>query len=240
MPRALNEDYTDLLEFINNYSITDKYNKGLSDNIIKPIHKSYYSTLVLLAELNHQKAKPEVSCIGAVKAQRKLFWLHLSESFSELGSSFFLIINGCYKASDQVLRSSIENFIKALGSLDKTGLNQIKSVCEIFEKSGSSKFFSTDLGRQNHNKLSTLYSSLCSTVHTGDEKHMQKISSLGDFPAINIDRAKIAKKNYINIAKIYTSSLSAMFPQNFHKMHHRNRDIVQLSLSSTVLKDLHK
>ncbi|MBL4781417.1 MAG: hypothetical protein JKX92_04160 [Porticoccaceae bacterium] len=241
MSRSLKDDYNSLLEFIDGYSLKNTYNeKGLSE-IIKPLHKGYYSALALLAELHHQDVKPYSSCEKKyVDKQREIFWLHLSESFSELGSAFFLILNGCYKASDQVMRSSIENFIKAQGSLDNVGLTTMKNVYEIFEISKISSFFSTEIGRNIFQELSRLYSDLCSSVHSGTEQDMQGISALGDFPAIDLDRAKIANKNYLKIIKFYVSSLSVMFSEGFHGMHHINKDIVQLSLSATALKELHR
>ena len=240
MSRALKDDYSELLEFIDSYSIRDAYDPESLSRTIKPIHKSYYSALVLLAELNHQGFQPPVSCLKAQeKEQRKLFWLYLSESFSELGSAFFLILNGCYKASDQVLRSSIENFIKALGSLDEVGLNQIKNIYEVFDRAGSTVFFSAGIGKEVYQGLKKLYGDLCSTVHTGTEQDMQSISALGDFPAIDADRVKMAKNKYLKIVRLYVSSLSVRFEQEFHKMHHRNRDIVLLSLSAGALKELH-
>ncbi|MCP4696797.1 MAG: hypothetical protein GY862_08100 [Gammaproteobacteria bacterium] len=241
MSRTLKDDYAELLQFINNYSIKKAYDQESLHEIIKPIHKSYYAALILLAELKHQDVQPAVSCQGSQKEeQQKLFWLHLSESFSELGSSFFLIINGCYKASDQVMRSSIENFVKALGSLDETGLTRLKNVYEVFERTGSSRFFSSGIGKLAHQGLSELYGNLCSTVHTGTEQDMQNVSALGDFPAIDTKRGEKSKKIYLKIVKLYVSSLSLMFDQAFHNMHHTNRDIVQLSLMKSAIKELHR
>jgi hypothetical protein len=241
MPRSINDDYIDLLAFIDRYTIKGAYDiEGLTQ-IIKPIHKGYYSALVLLAELHHQNAQPSSSCPSAKKKEQKeLFWSFLSEAVSELGSSFFLILNGCYKASDQVLRSSIENFVKALGGLDVVGINQNKNVYEVFDRASSSVFFSTDIGKEIYQKLSELYGNLCYSVHTGTEQSMQHISALGDFPAINVVRAKNAQTNYLKIVKLYVSSLSVMFRQCFHNMHHKNRDVVELSLSANALKELHE
>jgi hypothetical protein len=241
MSRAFNEDYSMLLSFIDGYSIKSGYDRTSLSKIIKPIHKGYYSALVLLAEINHQGIHPKLLCAEIDKKDReKLFWLYLSESFSELGTAFFLILNGCYKAADQVSRSSIENFIKALGSMDAEVLYETKNVYEIFDKASVTVFFQTGTGKEAYKGLYGLYKRLCSIVHTGEEKDMQKISALGDFPAIDSSRAQLAKKNYLKIIRLYVSSLSVLFDKGFHNMHHRNQDIVQPSLSASALKELHK
>jgi hypothetical protein len=239
MPRALQEDYQELLLFIDGYSIGGAYDNNGLNNIIKPIHKAYYAILVLLAELNHQQIQPVTTCQKQKEDEQIiLFWRHLSEAVSELGTAFFLILNGCYKSCDLVMRSSIENFIKALGCLDVVGINQIKNVYEVFEKAGSTAFFSAGIGKKVYHGLSELYGTLSNTVHTGTEQNMQQISALGDFPAIDLDKAVKAKQRYLIIVKLYVSSLSVMFKSSYHKMHHQNRDIVQLSLSADAIKML--
>jgi len=241
MPHTLKEDYSSLLGFIDDYSLKGVYSEKCLISAIKPMHKGYYSALVLMAELQHQRVRPHATCDKNHKdKQIKIFWTYLAESFSELGSAFFLILNGCYKAANQVLRSSIENFIKAHGSLDYIGIHQIKNVYEVLEKSGSCSFFSDGIGKNIHSKLCELYGILCSTVHTGTEQDMQNISALGDFPAIDPGRVVETGKRYLKIVKLFISSLSVMFSTAFHKMHHRNRDIVQLSLSSKALRELHE
>ncbi|PKD40451.1 hypothetical protein CWO84_09930 [Methylomonas sp. Kb3] len=240
MSRALKDDYSNLVEFINSYTLKDAYSDGDFDSAIKPMHKGYYAALVIMAELEHQGAQPVTPFSKAQKeVQTKIFWSYLTESFSELGSSFFLILNGCYKAAEQVLRSSIENFVKAHGSLDNEGLHQVKNVYEVFEISGATSFFSKGIGRDTHIKLNELYVNLCSSVHTGTEQDMQRISALGEFPAIDRARVLTASKKYLKIVKLYVSSLSVMFSEVFHKMHHKNRDIVTLSLSEKALQALH-
>ena len=239
MIRSIKDDYSALLMFIGDYSIKDTYDANFLDLVIKPMHRSYYSALVMCAELQHQKIKPPMSLTSNHEEQEQLFWLHLSECFSELGSSFFLVINGCYKASGQVLRSSIENFVKSIGGLDNIGINKIKNVYEVFERSSAAGFFSLEYGKEAFGGATKLYSELCSTVHTGTPKDMQKISALGDFPVVDLDKAVYVKNIYTNIVTIYVSTLSVMFAEAFHKTHHTNRDIVQESLSPKALKLLH-
>lgn len=239
MSRALKDDYLELIKFVENYSMNGAYDEKQLERIVKPIHKGYYSALVLLAELNHQKCQPTITSEGDTKEnQLRVFNSYLSECFSELGSAFFLVLNGCYKAAEQVLRSSIENFVKSVGSISQSGLTGLKNVYEVFERSGSVGFFSNGIGKDIHADLSNLYGTLCSPVHTGTEKDMQSISALGEFPAIDIKRAEQTQRFYLQLIKLYVSSLSLIFDGAFHKMHHRNRDIVQLILTSKALQKL--
>lgn len=240
MSRALKKDYSELLEFIDNYTLKESYSNRDLERSIKPMHKGYYSALVLIAEINHQGVRPDIVSSKTRKdEQENIFWLYLNESLSELGSSFFLILNGCYKAAEQVLRSSIENFIKAYGSIEYHDFHKIKNVYEIFDQSGKTSFFSKGVGKHVHEQLNELYGNLCSTVHTGSEKELQRISALGDFPAIDSVRIALASKKYLKTVKLYVSSLSILFSKVFHSMHHKNRDIVDLSLDARARQSLH-
>jgi hypothetical protein len=241
MSRALKDDYSELVKFIDHYSIRGAYDEDQLEQIVKPLHKGYFSALVVMAELRHQHCEPTVTFDDASRDnQVRIFHSYLAECVSELGSAFFLFLNGCYKAAEQVMRSSVENFVKAIGSTSQIGLTELKNVYEVFDRAGAVGFFSQGLGKDIHKDLSDLYGSLCSPVHTGTEQDMQEISSLGDFPAIDIERAKKTQRHYLRIVRLYVSSLSVLFDGAFHKMHHTNRDIVQVTLMPVALMLLNK
>ncbi|EPU3916161.1 hypothetical protein ACVWV7_000223 [Aeromonas hydrophila] len=240
MSRAVNEDYKKLVCFIENYSIHTAYDEEHLKKYIKPLHKSYFSVLTVMAELIHQDAQPQSLFSDREKEEQiDIFWQYLNESISELGSSFFLILNGCYKAAEQVLRSSIENFTKAHGSLDIKDIHKTKSVYTIFDLASNYSFFFDGVGKVFFKKLKILYGELCSAVHTGAPKDMQAISALGDFPIMDSDRLISTHNKYLEVVKIYVSSLTALFVKNYHKMHHTNMDIISPLLTKDVTNMLY-
>lgn len=114
----MNEDFDRLLEFLNNYNLTASVGDKDFRKILASCHKRYYSYLVFVVELNQQ---------SGFSIQENQYD-YLLESVSDVGQSLFSFMNGCYKGACLLLRSSIENFIKAV-CLKETAQYYIGKKC---------------------------------------------------------------------------------------------------------------
>jgi hypothetical protein len=135
-----------------------------------------------MAELKHQGLKPVTSSTTHYRAMNKAFFDYVVESISDLGSALFTWLHGGYKAARQVLRSSVENFFKALGSLIKADIGSTKNTYELIELVRELDFFQNQQNFWMYSSLKQIYATLCADVHTASIQQMSHISALGYFP----------------------------------------------------------
>lgn len=242
MANLIQSDFSELLSFIENYNLSMIQGNKDYIEIIKRIHKRYYSLLVLYSEIKHQSPDlPIKNDEGSYDEISNIFWEYLEESISELSTSFFILIHGCYKACKQIIRSALENLFKALGCLENIKTITLKKTYEIIGLASEISFFNkSDFEKNIHIGLKQIYGELCASVHTAKIENMQKVSSLGYFPTVDINLAKEVETVYINVVNYMLSIFSMMFKNSFHKMHHKNKDIVQNSLNKNTLTILYK
>lgn len=199
MSRELKNDFDRLIQFISEYSLTEMPDDKDFIGILTEMHKKYFSILTFFYELRHQGYQPSIVCNQDQLAYRQeVFQDFLSESVSELGSSFFILLHGCYKSSEQVLRSAIENFLKSVGSTEHIDIITNKNMYEVIDLSKEIAFFQDSEYSKLHDKLKELYANMCATVHTATKNNMQYISAIGYFPHFEITKAMEIKKKYVD------------------------------------------
>ncbi|MXS19890.1 hypothetical protein [Pseudomonas oryzihabitans] len=227
MSREIKTDFEEVLSFFENYKADSVLKNEDACENIKKMHSVYYATLTTLSSLVHINAKvPNLSNAEILEGHQDSFWNYLEEIVSELGSTIFLTINGCYKAAKLTLRSSLENFFKLVGSINYNKIYSIKSTYEVIDKSGESVYFSGVPGKSIFDNLKNEYAKLCAAVHTANIEEMQTISSLGYFPHIDLKELSKISSLYVLLSKNYISMLSLIFKSEINLMHHRNRDII--------------
>ena len=234
MPREINEDFKALEDFIKSYEIKKSLQKDEFILKLKRQHKKYFSLLIFSAELNHQKFDPIDKSIPSHDELLENFYQFLAESISEIGSALFIWIHGCYKVSQQTLRSSIENFFKAIGSVQYKEITQKKNTYEVIELAGTLNFFQAPEHAPLFGLLKTQYGELCAYAHTSTFQNMQNISALGYFPYFSKDEAQNIVNRLVSISGTYLSILSLMFPSILYEMHYKNRDVIHHSLDADI------
>jgi len=226
MSREGQRDYENLESFISSYSLsTSISNDDFKLNLTKQ-HKRYYALIVFAAELNHQNFDP----IDPASENHDIliynFNNYIPESISEMGSALFVWLHGCYKICQQTLRSSIENYLKGIGSIEFDDITGKKNTYEVFDLVSSLPFFLENPNRHLFDSLKSHYSDLCASVHTATFQNMQNISSLGYFPHFKKENADIVASKFISIAEDFLSILCLMFPDTLKNMHYKNQDII--------------
>jgi hypothetical protein len=240
MSKEITIDLRDLQAFAENYNLKASLANREFTKLLSSQHKRYFALLTILSELKHQDIKPVASSVPHHRTMNKAFLDYSAESVSDLGSALFVWMHGAYKASRQVLRSSAENFFKAIGSLDNAEIGKLKNTSELIDRVRQASFFSDPDNLWMFSSLKQIYKILCADVHTATIQQMSHITALGYFPNFSSTQAAEFEQQFLRLTRVYASTLCLMFKSNFRKMHFRNRDIVSPALAKSVRKRLHE
>lgn len=218
MSREIQEDFKRLEAFIKKFNLQSSISdKNFVDNL-KPVHKRVLGFSTLVHELDHLNE----SIHGITKPQMEYFL----ETSSDISNALFLYINGAYKGARIMLRASIESFLKAMFLPDYPVITTEKSVFNIIDTVKSLKFCLDGIHKQNVDVIISLYKDFCADVHTATSKNMAQISALSYFPKIDNEEMKALKQFFLRLIESYIFLICMKYNGYFHKMHHRNKDIV--------------
>jgi len=226
MTRECSQDFILLKDYIANYSISCNLKEETYLQSAKQMHKAYFSLVNWHVEYQHQIDffSGKYSSNGDVLAR-------LSETVSDIGSSKFNWLNGSYKASRVMLRSAIENFVRAISSLNDEKQLKETSVYVLFDNAGDSIIFnSSSIVKNSFKALHSKYKELCKDTHTATAKNMENITSLVDYPKYMEGKSASTKDIFISIVKDILVILCISFNELYHKMHHRNKENILNSL----------
>ena len=231
MSRAIKPDLDSLYQFIDSYSMP-----RIDDNVeykeqIKRLHKVYFSLLTMHSCIQAHDINSGTQHLTDQK-------MYLNESISELGSAFFISLHGCYKAAEQVLRSSLENFFKALACNKHPEILNSKSTYEVIDAAKTAEIFNVQSNEQKYNLLKQEYSLLCATVHTANSMHMQNVSAIGYFPHFNSGGANKFATHYLKIVKAFLELLCFEYKDAYLNAHYSNKDIINSCLPAGILDRL--
>ena len=135
MSRRVKDDFGKLIEFFGSYSIEPNIKNTEFQTFLSTYHKRYFAYLTFIAELSQYQSKALLS--GLNDSQYRFY----AESCSDCGLALFDSVNGNYKGSRLLQRSSIENFMKAISLDEDTTIDQEKSVYTLFDRAKAISFF---------------------------------------------------------------------------------------------------
>ena len=239
MVRIVSEDFKELKDFINSYSLVPVYKDTKYIELLSHIHKRYFALLVFLSEL-------EKDCYSYIQSAYKLdeqsktkLVNYSKEAVSDLGLALFNWTHGAYKSSRLLIRSSIENMIRALCVLEEPSICDITVTHILLEKASLLKIFNRPSALSNLRDLKGNYTDLCSDVHTADISNMQHLSALEYFPAFDREKAGKTAELFAQVAQRLLISLSLCFREFLFRMHHSNLDSIFLSLPQGIKEEIH-
>ncbi|WP_345879172.1 hypothetical protein [Shewanella algae] len=230
MTRECLADFGKVREYINGYRISNNLNHKEYLDSLKKMHKYYFSCITWCAELNHKK--DEVSELN--NNINDDIVIRLSETVSDLGSALFNWTNGNYKTSRVMLRVAIENFIRAISSIEEKSQITEKSVYRVFEVASSQNIFNHPTNpsvKECYNKLKEIYKELCKDTHTATKLNMEQLTSLADLPTYQQEKSLKSSEVYSNSIKCINFIFCIVFNKFFHTMHHRNRENILNGIS---------
>lgn len=233
MTRECSTDFNKIIEYVDGYKISDNLTHTEYVQSLKRMHKCYFSAISWSAELQHEGEK----FLSEYSNSNEDIVFRLSETVSDLGSSFFNWINGNYKTSRVMLRVSIENFVRAISGLEAKSQLTEKSVYKVFDIASKQTIFNgaaTFATKSCYENLHNEYKVLCADAHTATVQNMERLTSLADFPAFQNEKSNGTADIYIRVSKNITSIFCIVFNEFFHSMHHRNRENILNGLSGDI------
>ena len=229
MSDYIKEDLESLRKFVTEYNLQNIFNDSDVNTDFKIIHKKIFSYLVLLVELEYQNKE------NATFQEKALFYL--KESVSDVIQSMFVWVNGAYKSADLLLRSSIENFNKAIIGNDDELVYVEKNVYKIFEMVSSSELYKKLCGKTPYAEvLHNIYAELCKSTHTATEENMEHITALKMLPRYNRKKSRQYKENLVKLIDCLLSFFMSNYYSIIEKMYRDNKEVIFETLSPNLVK----
>jgi hypothetical protein len=229
MSREVSEDYKELLSFFEKYSISPITSDSDYVSIISRVHKRYFSYLTIVGELTLLSKE---SSLNPTITDEQLNYL--KESCSDIGNSIFCLINGAYKPSNLMLRSSIETFFKGFNLDTYSDITTEKSLYKVFDTLKVQLFYQAEPQKSIYNMIHQKYVDLCAETHTATSVNMAHVTSMNYFPQFNKNKALIIANTMTHLINCYVSLLVIKYKEHYHKMHFKNKINILSILSGDV------
>lgn len=213
MTRIVEQDYEKLISYFSDYNLKNIVKDTFFQNNVKIIHRKLYAYIVFKNE-----------------AKRKdLFSSDIMENYyEEVGSdlilSLFCWANGAYKSSEFQLRSTIENFLKAILYPEWNDIIKCKNVSEIMDFAVNSTVLNNDICKAHLDKIRNTYSNLCAFVHSSPEK-LSSQSALIQLPKYNKNSADEFTKHYQTVLNSLLSIIYYTYYSFIFSIHPTNREL---------------
>ena len=231
MGKYTNEDADKLKQYFEDYSLKDIFFNAEFMSEFKKIHKKALGYLVIYSEMEKQnRTKKYVD-------DRALFYF--KESVSDVLQAVFAWVNGAYKASDLLLRSSIENFNKAIIGNVNADVYTEKSVYKIFDMAEHMVEYKIMIGKERlFIVLHRVYSELCKSTHTATPDDMDHITALNLLPKYEKEKTVAFRKKIEVLIDAYLGFFLANYREVVDGMHRCNVDIFYEVLSKNVIRNI--
>lgn len=231
MNKEINNDANLLIQYFKDYRLERLISNQDFVSEFRKIHKKAFGYLVVFSEMEKQNEEKNIF--------ERQSLLYLKESVSDVLQSFFTWANGAYKAADLLLRSSIENFNKAIIGNVNVDVYTEKSVYKIFDMTEKMKEYSAMIGKETvFVLLHRIYSELCKTSHTATDKEMDHISALKLLPQYNKDKAIKYRENFELLIDAYLGFFLANYKGFVDSMYRTNVDIFYDVISKNIIRSV--
>lgn len=235
MPRSVDKDLRLLSDFIDSYSISKHLSDKQFNSTLKQSHKAYFVILTLLSNIEFELNKNPIDFVGQNLAINSEAYLYLRESVSDFGNGLFCCLHGAYKSGHMALRSSIENYVRAIAGMhDKKALNTT-SVYQLFIIAKTTSPFS-GINQIHLSNLRGIYSDLCKFTHSATPKHMASIKSLSYFPTHDAEKFNEWIVKADKTMKNQVSCIFNLIPEIYLTSHFKSKEILDLGFLSNDIR----
>lgn len=200
MARLVDQDFIRLSAFLNEYSLSDVLQSKAREQLIKRGHKCCLAALQVWAIAEQLTRNGQLTFRQHLLNEATPQFEQISETFSDLTSSFFAAIHGLYKPAHMSLRSAIETFIRGMAGLYSAEAATTTSVYRLFELARGYDIFSGPAAHHFH-VLHQQYGQLCGFTHSATPAHMAKNYALSNFPKQDIETLRIWVRHQESVIK---------------------------------------
>lgn len=222
MSREVPEDFSRLKDFFTGYTTAANMSNADFVKFLSTYHKKYLAYLTYIAELS---VYPVNALLTRLSQKQFEFF---AESWSDCGLALFDAVNGNYKAARLLLRSSIENYMKAIALDADTTIDQESSVYNLFDRVKAVSFFSSS---RDTMKLFTAiyqeYKELCRDVHTASVANMIQMSALNTFPTFDLKHANALLRIVKTLVSSYVTLLTLKYNAHYHSIKYVNKEVIE-------------
>ena len=231
MGKYTSDDADKLIQYFRQYTLEGVFlNEEFIDEYRK-VHKKALGYLILLCEMEKQNE----SC--NYMDERSIFYLR--ESVSDALQALFAWVNGAYKGADLLLRSSIENFNKAIIGKDNVGVYTEKSVYKIFGMAELLNCYQLMIGKEKIVEvLHRIYGELCKSTHTATSANMEHITALNMLPKFEKTKTVEFKKKYELLIDTYLGFFLGNYREVVEGMYRCNADIFYEVLPKHIIRSI--
>ena len=231
MGKYTNEDAEKLRQYFENYELEHIFLNAKFVDEFKKVHKKALGYLVIYSEMEKQNTTRK--CLD----NQALFYF--KESVSDVLQSVFAWVNGAYKASDLLLRSSIENFNKTIIGNVNPNIYTEKSVFKIFDMADQMDVYQIMIGKEPLSiVLHRIYSELCKTTHTATTADMDHITALNLLPKYEKEKTVEFRKKFEVLIDAYLGFFLANYKEVVDSMHRCNVDIFYEVISKNIIRSV--
>lgn len=213
MARDVREDFEELVEWVRTYGLRARADDGEFRALLSRQHKRYHAVLTLLSEIQHRGWAPLPPTNPRANEVNRICRERLAEFGSDLGSALFAWIHGSYKNARLILRSSIENLLKAVGIVEHDDIVRVRNTYEVFDLAESLPFFGRPANKSRMRILRDNYSVLSMDVHTATEGEMENVGALSFFPRFSPPEADEFANLYVRTVSTSLEIVCLMFPR---------------------------
>lgn len=224
MSRIVTDDFKELKDFFLKYSTASNIGNTDFVEFLSGYHKKYLAYLTYIAEISSYKTNKSLT--GMLDSQFDFF----SESCSDCGLALFDSANGNYKAARLMLRSSIENFMKAISQDEDNSIDQESSVFKLFDRVKAIVFFSRAETKSLFDEIHQKYKELCKDVHTATTANMTKLSALNTFPTFDQKQVDGLLKVVITLITSYITLMVLKYNKHYHSIGYLNKEVIEIGI----------
>ena len=214
MARLIDQDFSRLSAFLNQYTLSDVLQSKSREQLIKRGHKNCLASMQLWAIVEQLAYGDKLKFRQLPLTQETPQFEQISESFSDITTSFFAAIHGLYKPAHMSLRSAVETFVRGMAGLYSEEATTTTSVYRLFELARSCDIFSGSAAQHFH-VLHQQYGLLCGFTHSATPAHMAKNYALSSFPKQDIETLRLWIRHYESVIKamlaIYVFSNESLY-----------------------------
>lgn len=212
MSREIEQDFEKVIQFYNNYSMSDVTTQEGIEKQLKCMHRKLYSYMIFLGEQENAGVFDETTLA------------YQKEVVSDMIMAFFCWSNGVYKPAKLLLRSGIENFVKAMVYTYCPDIIQNKNVYEVFEIAKKQRPFLDTYSAMHFNNIHAKYADLCAIVNGSMDK-LASVGGLIQFPCYDVTEANETYDDYIKVIDEYLVCVYYIYYDQIYMMHEFNRDL---------------
>ena len=237
MPRAVDDDFLALGEFINSYSLKT----AMADHdfvvCLKHGHRTYFCLLHFWSHMQFLACKGKLSIDGVEVTPENPILVYMKECVSDIGSGLFCCFHGAYKPASMSLRSSVENFLRFYAGLSDPEALKTSSVFDLFDVAAKTQQFA-GAGKKFRFQLRGVYSELCKDTHTASLDHVARIHSMNYFQRFESNEFKRWTKLSNQVVVAVATVLTLASPKLLLKAHFKTQENIEPIIATKERKAL--